>query len=112
MANRVKYDQLKFNVSQNFSYGSSSAQSNAFDDNTVAIMLSARNNTDKVANFTIGTNPTATSSHGHLMCHNDNASYADQRVFLKLFIDKGTSQKVALIGANTGLGNIIELKWY
>ena len=115
MATLVQYGQLKFNKSQSVGYTGTSAQSSALDSKTVAVRISAQNDTDKIALIEIGTNPTATNSSIHISTHTSGGSvfHDAKNQWVEFFIDSDTDLKIAFKSpsSNSGKGQIIELKY-
>ena len=113
MATLVQYGQLKFNKGQSFSYSGTSAQSSALDSKTVAVRISAQNDSDKIALFDIGTNPTATNSSIHIGTHKSSEYHDTKNAWIEFFIDRGTDLKIAFKSpaSNSGKAQIIELKY-
>ena len=115
MASFVQKGQLKFNKAQKVGYTGTSAQSGALDSATVAVRISAQNDTDKIALIEIGTNPTATNSSIHIGTHTSGGSvfHDAKNQWIEFFIDRGTDQKIAFKspGSASGNGQIIELKY-
>ncbi len=115
MATIVQYGQLKYNKQQNFGYTGTAATSSAFDDNTVAIRISAQNDTSKIALIEIGTNPTASNSSIHIGTHTSGGSvwHDAKNQWVEFYIDRGTSQKISFKdpASNSGKAQVIELKY-
>ena len=115
MATTVQYGQLKYNKQQNFSYTGTAAASDALDDSTVAIRISAQNDTSKIALIEIGTAPTASSTSIHIGTHTSGGSvwHDAKNQWVEFYIDQGTSQKISFKdpASNGGKAQIIELKY-
>ena len=106
---------VKYNKQQNFGYTGTAATSSAFDDNTVAIRISAQNDTSKIALIEIGTDPTASNTSMHIGTHTSGGSvWHDASLqWIEFYIDRGTSQKISFKdpASNSGKAQVIELKY-
>jgi hypothetical protein len=101
---------LKFNKNQSFTANTSSAQSAAFDSDTVAIIVSAKGN-DEILYFTIGANPTATSGDFYYRAFNiANDGYGGGYYIGPIGVTGG--EKLAALTDSSSLSvTIMELKY-
>jgi len=115
MATQVQYGQLKFNKQQNFGYTGTAAHSDALDDNTVAVRISAQNDTDKIALIEIGVNAIADNTSMHIGTHSSGGSvwHEAKNVWVEIFIDRGAGQRISFKSpaTNSGKAQIMELKY-
>tara|TARA_B100000989_G_scaffold117250_1_gene86265 strand:+ start:129 stop:464 length:336 start_codon:yes stop_codon:yes gene_type:complete len=100
---------LKFNKNQKFTFNNTSAQSTAFDSETVAIYVTIRGS-DMGGHIEIGSNPTATSSSFRVQGESTNTL---QKAPAPLFVAVDSGQKLAAFQntSNTMECYIMELKY-
>jgi len=101
---------LKFNKNQRFQSDGASAQSAAFDSDTVAIIIASVAQQSQEGFIEIGANPTATSS-SFVILSSSNSSSSDSSGFTIGPIGVEAGDKIAGFNAGATYFHIMELKY-